>query len=387
MSNELLPPNASQLVRDVIAANDIDIDDAVTTLATLKQNPPDQFLDWLIWEYGLEELAPYIQDKREAIKTGILWQRIKGTPRSLAMGLSWVGFDDAVFEQFSPGVNAPRYMISAGRIPQTDEIDDIIGVSRLSAPPATRLWRVWHDYDVRALKLSTHRIGSALLSDASGVRHNGVKLSFAERFSSQAKAPDIEVASAVTEKLAKTARYNPHQMLIGSFKLGDKAIARSGSGIFDLNSQQVSVNPTVSASVHRRFAQSHMTLSGGKLGTSRSYLGLRKISELGEPITLSKSKLGEFYQIEYVPIPVVSIEQELGQANYLAALSSQHAYTQVTATAVTNQPISDDSYTLVASASMSVRELGLQWVGNWDDRAWNTFEHITIGSNYRVDSS
>ena len=226
----LLPPNASRLQRDVLTANQVDdaINAGIDTLATLKHLPPDTFLDWLIWEYGLEEISPYLMDKRQAITNGLLWQRIRGTPESLRVGLSWIDFDSATLEEFGPGVNSHRFMLESGRIPQSAEILDIIGISSLSAPVANRLWRVWHDYDIRALKLSQHRLGDALLSDASGVRHQGVKWSFAERFGDVAVGPSVSVGDAVCHQVTDSGVYNPHQMLLGSFKLGDKAVLRSG---------------------------------------------------------------------------------------------------------------------------------------------------------------
>lgn len=389
MTSELLPPNASRLQRDVLEANQVNaaLSQGISTLANLKQSPPDAFLDWLIWEYGLDEISPYLMDKRQAITNGLLWQRIRGTPESLRVGLSWVGFDNTTLEEFEPGTNSHRFMLESGRIPLNADILDIIGISSLSAPIANRLWRVWHDYDIRALKLSQHRLGDALLSDASGVRHEGVKWSFAERFDGAAEGPDIQVSEAVTHQFVHAAKYNPHRMLLGVFKLGDRAITRSGEGVFDLNSQIVDFNPQVSVFDHRRFAFSHMALSGGKLGSDRTYLGLSQYRETGQPVTLSATRLGELYRLDCVPIHLVEKDKRQGQGHFNAAFLADDGYAFVAAEHISPTVSNTHAFTYYVSAALSIRELGLEWVGEWDDREWTTFDHITIGTKHSDYSS
>lgn len=389
MTHELLPPNASKLQRDVLSANQVNeaLSQGISTLADLKQSPPDAFLDWLIWEYGLDEISPYLMDKRQAITNGLLWQRIRGTPESLRVGLSWVGFDNAKLEEFEPGVNSHRFMLESGRIPQNADILDIIGISSLSAPIASRLWRVWHDYDIRALKLSEHRLGDAMLSDASGVRHEGVKWSFAERFDGTASGPQIHVDEAITHQFVETAHYNPHRMLLGVFKLGDKAISRSGEGVFDRNSQIVDFHPEVIALDHRRFAFSHMTLSGGKLGSDRTYLGLSQFKPVGEPMTLSESRLGDLFRLDCVPIHRVEKDASQGRGSFIAEFMTDDGYIFTAAENASPNIANTHAFTYSVSSTLSIRELGLEWVGNWDDREWTTFDHITIGTKHSDYSS
>ncbi|MCY7295104.1 phage tail protein [Alteromonas sp. a30] len=388
-ASALLPPNASRLQRDVLSANQIDnaLNLGIDTLAELKHAPPDAFLDWLIWEYGLDEISPYLMDKRQAITNGLLWQRIRGTPESLKVGLSWIDFDNATLEEFGPGVNSHRFMLESGRIPQSAEILDIIGISSLSAPVANRLWRVWHDYDIRALKLSQHRLGDALLSDASGVRHQGVKWSFADRFSDVATGPSIRVDEAVSHQVTESVMYNPHQMLLGVFKLGDKAIPRSGEGVFDRNSQIVSFDPSVIALDHRRFSYSHMTLSGTKLSSDRSYLGLTQVKTIGEPVRLSVSRLGDLYRLECEPLHVVQRLTYTENGTLDVPFVGDDGYALISAQQVLPTISTIDAFTLTDSQTLSVRNLGLQWLGVWDEREWTSFEHITIGIKHSDYSS
>jgi len=73
----LLPPNASRLERALSLTTDplTHLGPASDALIDFKTNPADSLLPWLIWEYGLGELLPYLPEPRRAIAEGIRWQR------------------------------------------------------------------------------------------------------------------------------------------------------------------------------------------------------------------------------------------------------------------------------------------------------------------------
>ena len=62
----------------------------------------DDVIPWLILEYGLGELLPYIPDQREAVREGVKWQRVRGTPAAVRTALGWIGFD-ALIEESDAG--------------------------------------------------------------------------------------------------------------------------------------------------------------------------------------------------------------------------------------------------------------------------------------------
>ncbi|MEJ6474123.1 phage tail protein [Pseudoalteromonas piscicida] len=166
----LLPPNHTLLQRRLqqsVAVSD-DIHSGISRLSGFKADPRDNLLMWLVWEYGLEAILPYSQDLRETIKEGLVWQRLRGTPKSLDIALNWLNFDEAELEVDKPGRHFYRYQLASGKIPGNKALKDIHQLLGLSAPVRAKLSRIYHGYDVRELKLSQSGFG-ALLSDVSGV--------------------------------------------------------------------------------------------------------------------------------------------------------------------------------------------------------------------------
>ena len=63
MSIDLLPNNATDVERDISAATDsfVRSDPSVSIMRGIKLiNPPPSFLPYLVYEYGLGELTPYV---------------------------------------------------------------------------------------------------------------------------------------------------------------------------------------------------------------------------------------------------------------------------------------------------------------------------------------
>ncbi|MDU7589781.1 MAG: phage tail protein, partial [Acidovorax sp.] len=163
-----------------------------------KTDPSDPLLPWLIWEYGLGELLPYLPEPRQAIAEGILWQRLRGTPAALSTALAWIGMRAEV-EQEPPGVHFAEFQLDPGEVLDNDQaIANLIAIARLSAPARSRLSRIYHGWDLRRLVLDESRLGEALLSDHSGVfwRDGQTKLSFGRVRQLANPPPDFVLAPA-----------------------------------------------------------------------------------------------------------------------------------------------------------------------------------------------
>ena len=194
-ADHLLPANATPLEQALSLSTD-----SLTRLALpaeairqFKTDPSDPLLPWLIWEYGLGELLPYLPQPRQAIAEGILWQRLRGTPAALSTALSWIGMR-ATVEQEPPGVHFAEFQLDPGQVLDSDTaIANLIAIARLSAPARSRLSRLYHGHDLRRVVLDESRLGDALLSDHSGVfwRDGQTKLSFGRGFAQHALAPGI----------------------------------------------------------------------------------------------------------------------------------------------------------------------------------------------------
>lgn len=181
---DLLPPNATQLERDFsrVTSSLERASRPVPTIRTAKRvNIPDSIVPWLIYEYGLQELLPYLKDPRRAIEEGVLWQRIRGTKAALEQALDWIEYPATIEESESQTLRWAEFQLALDAHPDSfDAIDDVVAVSKLSAPARSRNFRIYNGYDERRFRLDHHVLGEGLLCDHSGVivREDWPQLSF-----------------------------------------------------------------------------------------------------------------------------------------------------------------------------------------------------------------
>lgn len=292
-SEHLLPANATPLEQALSLANDSLSRLALPTdaIRQFKTDPSDPLLPWLIWEYGLGELLPYLPEPRQAIAEGILWQRLRGTPAALTTALAWIGAT-ATIEQEPPGVHFAEFQLDPGQVLDSDSaIAHLIAIARLSAPARSRLSRIYHGYDLRRLVLDESRLGEALLSDHSGVfwTDGKTKLSFGRvaaltaLASSQAVAPNREaVRFAVARLIDRT--------LLDFSSLGDPGHTPNEeilhSHLFTL-ANVLGVADPVGLRPERRFCRAMVVLSDSTpLGDINANLPHFVWLETGAPIAL-----------------------------------------------------------------------------------------------------
>lgn len=188
MANGLLPTGSTPFERALTAAVDPygKVYDSITAIRGLKlTSPPPSFLRFLIFEYGLGELTPYVPNLYELIRQGIAWQRVRGTPASIAKALAWLGYA-ALLEE--PPMRRRRWNLFQLGLDQVrrDEADlpRIAGVAQLSVPVRSVFWRGFHGYDVRALEYGYGRWSAGLYGSFSGIRlpAGSAKWSFGRRY-------------------------------------------------------------------------------------------------------------------------------------------------------------------------------------------------------------
>lgn len=180
----LLPPNATPLA--ITLEDVVSLEGRLAGIEAITGAKPDAitaFLPWLIWEYGLGELMPYLPEPRQAIREGVAWQRLRGTPLALTTALGWRGFAGVSIEETGPGFNFAAFQLDPGAVPTPDAIADLIALARLAAPARARLVRLYHDLDWRAARYDTPLDRRCLYDDWSGVDLDGVRQSFRSRFS------------------------------------------------------------------------------------------------------------------------------------------------------------------------------------------------------------
>ena len=172
---DLLPPNATQLERDFSRATSslVRTGPPVPIIRTAKRtNIPDSVVPWLIYEYGLGEILPYLgNNQRLAIAEGVLWQRIRGTPESVRVALSWIGVTGLIEESEGGTYRWAEYQLglSAGTTGSAI-IDNIVGIAGISSPVRSRLQRIYAVYDIRQLVWDQGLLDDGMWDDHSGVR-------------------------------------------------------------------------------------------------------------------------------------------------------------------------------------------------------------------------
>lgn len=180
----LLPANASEFERAFSLATDeaARVSPGIGRLRTAKRvSIPDTFLPYLIYEYGLGEVSPFVEDQRRLLVTGIDWQRVRGTPEAINFALDWLGNSASLEEAPSARRRWNTFQLALNLIPQTDTaLDRIEAVVNLSVPVRSRFWRGFRGYDVREAEWSRRKWSGMRWSASSGarLRPDGTKWSF-----------------------------------------------------------------------------------------------------------------------------------------------------------------------------------------------------------------
>lgn len=186
---DLLPSNSTRLERDLSRTGNVlpHLGAGAQRIRDAKYNDiPDSVVPWLIYEYGLGEITPYVPDMRQALVEGIQWQRLRGTRKAIEIGLGWIGFDATVEESEASTIRWADFQMGLDQAPPDLEFtENVIQVSRLSAPVRSRLFRIYGGYDHRRFRLDDHQLsGGSWLCDHTGVyvRPDWPQLSFGREF-------------------------------------------------------------------------------------------------------------------------------------------------------------------------------------------------------------
>lgn len=186
----LLPSSSTPLERDLSASMNAlpRLKDSVELIRTAKrENIPDSVVPFLIYEYGLGELLPYLSDPRTAIATGVLWQRLRGTPQSFRIALGWIN-NDGIIEESEGGTSRwSQFQLGLDSAPvDLSQTDSVVEIGRLSSPVRSSLFRIYGGwYDGRRFNLDDHKLsGLDTLCDHTGVylKSEWPQLSFGREF-------------------------------------------------------------------------------------------------------------------------------------------------------------------------------------------------------------
>lgn len=170
----LLPPNATPAQKAITLAQDVRPHLAPAIEASLSVpwpvRPPD-VLDFLVWEYGLGLISPYVENPHELLDEGIQWSRVRGTPKALVRGLAMLAYDGELEEAPPRRRFWNQFSIELGRI-RDDERPDLArieGIAGLTGPFHSDFRRGFRAYDARAGEAGWTGPSHAMWSDDSGV--------------------------------------------------------------------------------------------------------------------------------------------------------------------------------------------------------------------------
>ncbi|RZM83798.1 phage tail protein [Pseudoalteromonas rubra] len=171
-NSPLVPPNHTKLqwALDQHGQLTQTLETGISLLRGFKSHPNPNLLPWLVWEYGLDPLEPYLDNLDEVLLQGLSWQRIRGTRASLAMAVGWLGVPLLQIEESDSLRHFYRYQLHLDSVPGEWQLNRLAQLSELSAPARSQLVRITYQLDIRELALSSGQFGD-LLSDQSGFRY------------------------------------------------------------------------------------------------------------------------------------------------------------------------------------------------------------------------
>jgi hypothetical protein len=182
---DLLPQNATALEKAFSLASDpaVRLNLPVTQIRGIKYiGTPTSWLPFLIYEYGLGELSPYVPNLANLIADGVAWQRVRGTPAAASKGLNWLGYTGEIENAPIRRTRWHLFQLALGRVRDAElpDLERIEAVTQLSVPVRSHFWRGFRTYDVRATEHGYTAWGNSIWSAYSGVRlaANRAKWSF-----------------------------------------------------------------------------------------------------------------------------------------------------------------------------------------------------------------
>jgi hypothetical protein len=163
-----LPPNATQMERSLAVALALpdDLLNLSTSLESRFEEPDDEDLPFLIWEWGLQPVLPFLDNPRRALKEGRKWQKTRGTIPAGHTARSWL---DIVAEHEQQ--QDKRFHLHLSKLISGTDLEGTITLSRLSHSMRSHLYRLTYGLDHRATKRGgKSRKASSIRARSSGVR-------------------------------------------------------------------------------------------------------------------------------------------------------------------------------------------------------------------------
>ncbi|WP_139413565.1 phage tail protein [Bartonella mastomydis] len=173
MGGTLLPTNATEFERRLADVCDFhqDVDGSVLGISRSKLiTRPPRFLPWLIEEYGLGELTPYVPNLYDLLDQGLQWQRIRGSVAAIDMGLQWLGLSAQFIPAWTERAWWNSFQLEFDQLPERGNLEAIEAIVDLSKSLRSDFRRGVIGYDVGAIQANMSRLDDSMLDFESGIR-------------------------------------------------------------------------------------------------------------------------------------------------------------------------------------------------------------------------
>lgn len=146
---------------------------AVPYITTMKDNPPPAALPFLVYEFGLGMLTPYVANLYDLLDgRGIQWLRVRGTYEAIDRGLTFLGIAGTMEPAWHGRVWWNSSQLRFDALPANDSplLARVEGITRLSLPFRSDLRRGVFDYDIPPAEADGTLLDGSLIEEESGIR-------------------------------------------------------------------------------------------------------------------------------------------------------------------------------------------------------------------------
>lgn len=148
------------------------IAEGIDAIRDIKGRRLPSWLQFLLYEYGLIELTPYVPNPYSLLRDGRQWQIERDTFAAVDRGLGWVSSPGRIDEAPAKRIWWNSFQLFLENLPFQDvpDLNRIEKIVSLSAPYRSDFRRGVHGYDAPALAGDSTRLDASLLDTESGVR-------------------------------------------------------------------------------------------------------------------------------------------------------------------------------------------------------------------------
>ncbi|MEG0414289.1 MAG: phage tail protein, partial [Comamonas sp.] len=192
------------------------------------------FQPWLAMQWQVAQFAQYFQSTDALLTAALPWLFERGNAASVRRALTWLGYDRAVVIE----EDGALLHVDLGRLVKGLELASVAHVVRASIPLHMRFWRVYHDWDLRPIRLDGGPgLDAALLDNDSGepvdVTPYGlpVKLSQGASTRTDSDSPGVGLVQAMQLVHMTTVVTYDDRIILDAWRLDSELLVDASLGV------------------------------------------------------------------------------------------------------------------------------------------------------------